>query len=407
MGFPLNIGRVYIKEQASSWGTAETSFAAANAISAKVFLPDFAMEALEAETFRGGWHAHALEQGSREGAEFTIEHVLQGSSLTTPVADPVENPDALLIRSALGSGAAYGYRSNQLNSAGQTTALIKFLNNQATAAGVGMGMLVPVTGLPREITWPKTFTDGATDDFVPWLNLAAAADYNGGTNVVYGGRTLWTSLTQPTPFTAQIHLGQSDGNAGVRFRDCAVTGGKLTCLAGKQPIIAHTCKAGYWSIAGSWTPAIYANQYPELPMLCGANGSRVRYGGSATTFPGVEIEWTSTLGDPVKNLGATDAFAKYIVVEREFKVTVTELVTDYGGQIYYPGTEVATGMQIDLCNIPGRGAGVFVPTYQVGAISKDEGTGLLFRKTTYRTRITTAETAGANASQSPARIVIF
>lgn len=407
MGFPLNIGKVWLKEQAGGWGTAETSFAAANHISAKVFLPKLVQEALVAETFRGGYHNHAVEGGSREGAEFTIEHVLQGSSLTTPAADPVENPDALALRSALGNGAAYGYRANQLNLAGQTTTLIKFLNNQATSAGSGMAMIVPLLGGGREIVWNKTFTDGATDDFVPWYTMAAAADPGGGTNVVYGSRVSWLSLTQPTPFTGQVNLGQADGNAGVRFRDCVVTGGKATFEAGKQPIISHTSKAGYWSITGSWVPAIYANNYPELPMISGAGGARVKYGGSATYFPKVELEWTQTV-EAVRNLGATDAFGKWIMTERDFTLTITEVVTDYSALLYLPGVENATGLQVDICTTPGRGASVFMPTYQTVGISEDEAAGnILVRKTAYKSRITTVETAGANAAQSPVRVAIF
>ncbi len=405
MGFPSNIGKVYVKEQAGSWGTAETSFSATDLMSAKPFLPKFVQEALQSQVFRGGWHAVPIQAGSRQGADFTIEHTLQGWSTGGPSGDPTEHPDALLHRSVMGGGASYGYRSNMLHSSGQTTTLAKYTNGQATSAGSGMGVLYNLVGGSREIAWHKTFADGAQDDFALWQTMAAAPDYNGGTNIVYGGRTCWQSLTQPTPFTCQVYLGQSDGAAAVQYRDCVVVSARLEGVVGKLPKVVYGVKAGYWSVTGSWTVAQYTDNYPEMPPLYGASGSRVLYASSPTLFPAFSIELTADV-QPADNFAATDGFKKYIVTNREMKVEIKHLVETYASYFPTPGTELATGLQIDLNTTPGRGCSYFLPTPQVASVVDDEdASGIVTRKTTYMARPTALETAGANAANSHGRVV--
>ena len=407
MGFPTNIGRVYVKTQAGGWGTAESSFAATDLISAKANLPKPVMEALVSESFRGGWHAFVREPGSRQGATTNIEHIPQGPSLTTPAADPSDYPEAILLASVMGSQAAIGYTSGALSALGQTSSLIKFTDGTLATTWAGMAMIVPLVGGGREIVWGKTISTVATpDEFTPWFTMGAAVD-PAGTPKTYGGRVCWDSLTQPTPFTVQTLLGQSDGAAAIRLRDAVCNSAKFTLEANKQPQVNYGIVAGYWSPDGTWTVAPYTVQYPELPPLFGSNGARVKYAGAATIFPKVEIEFTANM-QAVSGIGQTDGFAKFICTERDCTITITELLTAYGTGQNLPGTEVATGMQIDFSTAPGRALSMFFPTYQVAAVWEDEDTsGFAVRKTMYHTRPTALETAGANAANSCRRVALL
>lgn len=401
MGFPISIGRVWLKEQSGGWGTEETSFADADHISAQAFLPDLVQEELLVEAFRGSFAAHAIEAGSREGSELQITNVLEGLSSSALSADPTATPQSLLLKSVLGSQAAIGYKAAVAGS-GQAVDKVTYTDADLTTGWSGMGVLLAVVAATsgRKIAWAKTINTAATpDELVPWINLPGVVT-NG--SVSYGGLTHWLSLVQPTPFTAQVGLGQSDGAAVFRARDCVCNSVKIDLVGGQLPKATFGIKAGYWSDAGTWVPAQYAQQYPNLPMLDVANGSTLSYGGTLTTIPSVSIEMTANM-EAARGIGG---FAKWIMTDREVKVTTTHLLTDFS-QITAPGTEVTTGLQIDLCTIPGRAAGLFGPTYMASVVSKDEAMGgFVVRKNIYKFRIPATETAGANAAGSPFRFMM-
>jgi hypothetical protein len=406
MTFPTNIGKVYVKAQAGGWGVAETSFADSDLISAGASLPKFMVEALESPQFRGGWHNFQIQPGSREGAEFPIDHICQGWSMATPAANPTESPDALMLRSVLGAGAAIGYTSGALEPSGQTTSLVKLVDTTLSPAWPGMALLLPLAGGGRELAWVKTIDSAATpDELVPWFTMAAAAD-GSGTPVTFGGYTCWDTIGTPAdPFTLQVLLGAN--NTGWRGRDSVCTRALITLEAGKQPKVAYTTLSGYWSPDGTWTVAPYVLTRPELPGLMGANGSRARVPGVQTIFPKIEIEFTADY-QPARGLGQTDAFGEFICVGRSQQVTVTEVLGSYASSLRFPGTETATGLQVDLCNIPGRAWSVFMPLPQVTVTDEDEdGNGFVVRKSVYKARHATVETAGTNASRSHTRVSLL
>lgn len=400
MGFPNTIGRVWLKEQAGGFGVEETSFADADHISCKAFVPEFVQEALKVEAFRGGFHSHLIEPGSREGSELQLEQVFEGQSLTTPSANPSVTPRSLLLKSCLGSSASIGYKA-ALPGSGHTVSSVKYTDGDLSTGWSGMAVLLAVVAAAsgRKIVWIKTVDTASTPDaIVPWINLPGVPT-NG--SVSYGGLTHWLSLGQPVPFTAQVALGQSDGGAVLRSRDGVCNSVKLTCVGGQLINAVYGTKFGYWSKAGTWTPAQYAQQYPNLPMLDVANGASISYGGTLTTIPQVEIEMTADM-QATHGIGG---FAKWLMCDREVKVTVTHLLTDYS-VITPPGEEITTGFQLDLCTIPGRAAGCFIPTYMAEVVSKDEAMGgFIVRKNTYKCRIPQTETAGANAAGSPFRFM--
>ncbi|MFO0749132.1 MAG: hypothetical protein U1F43_26240 [Myxococcota bacterium] len=65
----------------------------------------------------------------------------------------------------------------------------------------------------------------------------------------------------------------------------------------------------------------------------------------------MKIEMTSDV-QPAKDSGSTDGFAKWIVVNREVKITITALVTTYS-TLNTLGSETGTGLQLDPLHDPG------------------------------------------------------
>lgn len=380
-----NLGRVLVKSQ-GAWGTAETSFSSTDLISADVFLPTLVQEALVSESFRGSWHAHQVHAGSKEGAEFTIAHVVQGCSATAPSAAPTAHPDTILLRSLLGSAnTPGGYLT--LAATGQTPTAIAV--DTLTSDLAGSAVLVPCSAAAtgRTIAWLKTITTaGSPDTATPWFTLPSSATAEGQ---MYGSYTVHLSTAQPTPFTAQVELQDSNGYAQVRFVDCVCTGATLDVVAGQLQRIAYTCKAGSWTLVNGSDVTVYSNTYPELPPAMGANGAGFP---SAPTkpLPAIQVQITSTV-QPARSFGGTGGFAKWIVTERDVTMTVTEIIEGTGyASIDAPGTLVSGGLQVDLCTQPGRAVSLLMPTPMHASINTDEdSSGFVVRKSTYKPRQTT------------------
>lgn len=406
MGIVTNIGQAFLKAQ-GDWGTAETSFAAANQISCKPILPQFVQEALVAQRFRGGWHSLPIEPGATDGATLQIEHVLQGVDVGTPTSNPGHTPDGLCLTSLLGSSSIYGYTSAKLNSSGQTASLIKFIDNGIASDIVGGPMLVPLVNGTREIAWVKSMADGATEDLTPWNNLTAAADPS-GTPVTFGALVAWLSLNQPVPITAQVNLA-GDGSACARFRDNVCTSGKIVIVGNQQPLVTWGLRAGAWSLDGSWDVEPYTLYYPELPMLDASNGTRLLASGlTGTVRPKIEIELTNTVV-AVRDMAG---FRRWETTERAVKITITELIeaSGYSSQLIRPG-DLIGAVQMDLCTIPGRAASAFLHNGQCKELSKDEDdSGLVVRKTVFDAQLGDGEDAAissASAIYSPFRFALL
>lgn len=402
MGFPTGIGKVYVKEQSGGWGTEETSFSSADLMSCKAFLPKLVQEALVSETFRGGFHAHQRHAGSREGMEFQLEHTLQGISATTPTADPGMHPDSILLKSLLGGSVAGGYLA--LAASGHLATAVAITNGALTTAMAGMPILVPCAAAlsGRAISWAKTITTAGDPDIItPWNIMPGASATGQG----YGARVLYMSLDQPVPITCQIHLGQADGAASVRTRDVVCIGATLELVAGQLKKITYNCKAGWWDIAGSWSPGIYANTYPEMDALFGLTGAALYYGDALVTAPSVQVQMTSKV-EPSRSIGAEDGFKKWVVVDREVVITRTALNEDYS-VLPAPGTETATGFQLDLGTVPGSAASMFMPLPQVQMLPEDpDASGLAMRKTAFTARPAFVESAGG-IGDSPYRFAFL
>jgi len=153
MGYaPSNIGRFALKTQ-GAWGTAETSFAAANYVEASVMIPTPVQEALRTDATRGGYYAQRVVAGSKKDATFTLSMPLHGFSDATPTGDPgAAHPDALLIASALGAYNIKGFASSAVTGG---TASAVTVNNADYNLWVGQAVAVPVSG-GHSLGWIKT-----------------------------------------------------------------------------------------------------------------------------------------------------------------------------------------------------------------------------------------------------------
>jgi hypothetical protein len=105
-----NKGRVAIKQQAS-WGTAQTSFASTDYLEIEApFVPTLARETIRLNTFRPGFTEAEIIAGSKAPTELTFRFPMHGwSSSASPTTNPTIFPDALLVKTVLGSASANAY----------------------------------------------------------------------------------------------------------------------------------------------------------------------------------------------------------------------------------------------------------------------------------------------------------
>ena len=178
MGYaPSNIGRFALKTQ-SSWGTAETSFAAANYVEASIFIPTPVQEALRTDATRGGYYAQRVVAGSKKDTTFTVSMPMHGFSDSTPSGDPgAAHPDALLVAAALGDFNIKGFASSAVTGG---TASAPTVSDSDYILWVGQAVAVPISG-GHSLGFVKTYTDGGGgDDTLTLLDDLSAAPSGSG-----------------------------------------------------------------------------------------------------------------------------------------------------------------------------------------------------------------------------------
>lgn len=400
MGMPSGIGKTYVKRQASSWGTAESSFSdTTDLFGTAKFIPSPKIAALVAEYMRGNFHAQPVVAGSREGMEFTLSKKLSGPSSTTPVANPAEHPDALLIKAILGASSIQGYSATNLATGG-TISAINYTDGTLTTALSGQAVLVPYSG-GRGWVWAKTInTAGSPDVITPACPLAVAPASSG---TIYGSNVCYLTPDAPEAFTTQWRGGNA--NAGVRMRDCVMTGFKMAFKTNGQVDIDATVRTAYADILGGSTPAQYILPFPDLPTIFGANGSRFYsvQAGAQEAVPKVEIEMKQEV-KPRGDMNQTDGYLGYDVTDRDITVTVWRTSNNMTTELDTVGSEI-DAVQIDLCNIPGRAASILLRNAQISESKTwEDEDGVVMQKSVYKCRPTAADTAGGAPANSPFRI---
>lgn len=405
MGYaPSNIGRFALKTQ-GAWGTAETSFAAANYVEASVMIPTPVQEALRTDATRGGYYAQRVVAGSKKDASFTLSMPLHGFSTATPTGDPgAAHPDALLIASALGAFNIKGFASSAVTGG---TASAVTVNTADYNLSVGQAVAVPISG-GHSLGWIKTFADagGASDDTLTMIDDLSAAPSGSGN--LLGSITCYMTNTINDPLTFD-YVG-ADASVHVRFYDCVVTSAKLTLNATEQPTAEFTVQAGGWTNVGSGgAPGDYAmTDRPQMPALIGANGSRLRIAGSAVNVSSMEIEITNDIQAVMSHAG-TEGIAQYVTTNRSVALTATAEASSLAG-IGAPGTSSGV-IQFDANTTPGRALTMTIPIAQIEELQElGDSNGLVALTTRYAPQVYSADTGTGTlgvAADTAARIAFL
>lgn len=355
---PNKLGRVAIKVQGSGWGTAETSFAAANYFEAEVSVPKMVRESLRMDPLRSGFEEAEVVGGSRAGVEVTVKFPLHGYSTATPSADATEHPDALLIRLALGAAVQTGYTATNIAS-GSTTSSVKF--TAGSANWNGSGMLIPTSGTPgyELIAMANLDTAPTPDAGAPMITMQRTPASSG---THYGSNTIYLTNDTPAPLTMDW-IGVDAGHH-VRYSDGLVKSLKITGTAKKSPMVEATIRfTGTPAFPGAGgSLAAYVYNFPVVPVSIGANGGAVYFNGAWITGSAEVVFQVDVDLQDVEGWGSTEGVVQQLVNDR--KVSSTLLIpstSTFTTDILAPGLAVSKFMAIYACGTPGRAAGFVLP----------------------------------------------
>jgi hypothetical protein len=398
MGIALTTkGRLAIKEQASSWGTAETSFAAADYLEVTgPLVPSMPRETLSVNIYTPGFSEAEVIAGSKAGGTFSFSMPMHGVLATTPVANPTIHPDALLFRAALGGGGSDGYSTTVT---GGTAAIPT--DSSIPVAHAGFATLYPVAS-GYSIGWNSVVSANTSSDLLVDLSASPAA----GTGL--GSYVAWLSTAASTPLTVEW-LG-TDATSKIRYSDCLPS--KLTAKwkAKQAPTLDVELTFLSWTNVGSGgDPADYAYGYPRLPAFVGANGVRALFAGGAAICPTeVTIEITQTL-EQAECASATEGADSLVTINRSVRVTVMVNPTDYNAT---PWTDtvatVKAALQIDACTTPGRACSMVLPLPKVMQQGAPTANGSLLGLTSvYGPTIYSADTGTTAPADTEFRIAFL
>jgi len=349
------IGRVYVKEQ-GAWGTPQTSFAAADVVECEITYPELTREAVSTDTVRGAFHHATHVMGAKVGTSISLTMPLHGWSATTPVGNPTEHVDALLLKHALGGSNQAGYEV--VDTSQDSTTVIKYNDGWALANWAGNAQLHTVSG-GFTAGW-VTSTDLTGDpDTATMLNQLSAQPTNEGQT--YGSNTCYLTTGHPaaaTPLTVQWE--GSDANAGIRLSDGVVTSATITAGPRQQPTLSVTMTFLDWdNVTGIGSPGQYAHALPQMSTLSGENGARLVLGADLTVDAAsfevtIESEM-AVIGSHSGNEGA----AQYYPTNR----TVTaSIVIPQDGALTTSSPSIDPGaVQLDLAGTAGSSLSILIP----------------------------------------------
>lgn len=390
-------GRLAVKEQASSWGTAETSFSATDYLEVQgPVVPPMPRETLSVDTYRPGNTAPSRVPGSKAGGTISFTIPLHGLSSSVPGANPSIHPDATIIKAALGGGGSDGYSATVTGGTEVTPT-----DSSIPEAHAGFCSLYPLTS-GYSAGWNSVVTASTSSTLLVELSAAPVA------GTALGSYTLWLSNTDSVPLTIDW-LG-SDANAHIRYIDCLPSKVTITFAAKQQPSMEVEFTFLSWTNVGSGgAPADYAYTYPRIPAFIGANGARALFTGGGDLCPKtVVIEITQTL-EQVECGSADQGVDSLAWTDRMVRVSLTTTPNDLSSTPWvYVAGETVEPLQVDACTQPGRGLSVLVAAPQVAEQPTPVGNGNLLGLTTiYEGRVWAGDTGTTAPADTPARIAFF
>ena len=208
MGVPSNLGRFAVREQ-TAWGTARGASDMTNAyfVECSMTVPTPVQESIQADVMRADHFATTRVAGGKGPVEISLSMPLHGFSTATPSGNPTEHPDAVLLKSVLGSAEQGGFHAGDLS--GGTTGVLNLNNGTAAVADVGRAMLVPISG-GHSVGWVSAMADGGDPDTYTLIrNLSAAPSSSGA---ILGSNSVVLDKTQPTvghPQRPRLRTGHS------------------------------------------------------------------------------------------------------------------------------------------------------------------------------------------------------
>lgn len=401
------IGKVLVKQQ-GAWGTAATSLTADNLMEVEMSYPTLVTEAISTEAMKGNYHNDTVLAGSEQGTTFELRFPLHGwdTSGTTIGEDPdvANNPEVLLLQSALGGLIVQGYSAGV--AAGSTTTVVNYTDGDAGTGWQGSAQLYDIGSGNFGAGWVKSVDAGASPDTVTLIRALSAAPAAGK---AYGSATAYLDTGTPLPLTVQ-YMGANEGGNGVgcQLVDCVVTSFKLTVNPREQVMCDVSLIAGSWSTLTSDVTDQYAYSYNQLGVLMSENGARmVSAAGEVEAFSS-EITIENTVV-PVGKVGGAQGIAQFASTLRAVTMSMTVPATSAGfaTNLLAPGANMGT-MQMDLCQAAGKSMSILIPagvmTEQTTVGDQD---GLIALTRTIGCAKYTADQASTNAGNKAFRIALM
>tara|TARA_R100000655_G_scaffold24510_3_gene49612 strand:- start:332 stop:1576 length:1245 start_codon:yes stop_codon:yes gene_type:complete len=404
MGVPSNLGRFAVREQ-SAWGTEQTSFSNAHFVECSMSVPTPVQESIQADVMRADHFATTRVAGGKGPVEISLSMPLHGFSTASPSGNPSEHPDALLLKSVLGSAEQGGYHASDLT--GGTAAAITLTNGTGVVTDVGRALLVPLAS-GYSVGWVDELDESVSPDSYGLIRDLSAAPHSSG--AIYGSNSIVLDKTQPTPFTLQF-LG-STSNVSFRYSDAVVTAATISLNAREQPTLEVTIRAANWTNVGGeggGAPSAEAlADRPQLPVVLGDNGARVVNSSGALACGQLSISMAAEVVDEVNFSG--QGISRLVVTKRTVEVTTVTPATsgdptagalDNPAALGAPGTSVGA-IQVDANTTPGRSFSALVANGQLKELQAlgDSG-GIVAVTTVVEPALYTSDTTDTGSVSSP------
>ena len=389
--------------------------------------------------------------GSKHGGTFTVKLPFQGfksgyDPVTGPGMEPgqsvgVTPPSLILFANALGSASesaaitnavtfmtgkglacsdftASTYADTYAPNAVVSTAIVGGKTTVTVGAGKGaefkVGQLVyfgaDLTDTAPAVGWIESIAADTLTLSETCANAPVANDESFASGVAF------LSDDKPQPLTFRF-LG-AELKQKLVLIGCICTGGKLTMVAGKTPMVElkYTFTDHTWSGSGGGLQPPSGTFLRIQPVL-GTNAGRLTYGASGaggaivTGFSELELAWENTVAY-VPSHSSAQGVAEGITTDRKVtltcKVPWSEADAIASGETVYGAAFVAgTAKSLNLyCGVvPGRVLAVYLPSVHLAAQPTLEAIdGLFYHNLQFRPGRFAGDGASTNAGNSVLRV---